>query len=203
MSMRCITVAAVLLFAVAPANAQSPDEPVKGGLWVVRSAERRDSVRPLVASVVYDEGKSKTKSGLGALAGRFSPVAPPSSSGSGKLSLVLMLKTARVTVAAGDTFLFVFGEDDHWVTNTGRAAHPTDFVIVPFDVKDGQRGAALDEHGMFKSEVIADFSVEEASPTEFRVSLPPKMKPGEYAWVYVGGGPPTQGLRVFDFTVKK
>jgi hypothetical protein len=82
------------------------------------------------------------------------------------------------------------------------ASHPKDFVIVPLEAKDRLRKASLDSAGMFKSAVFSDFTVEEISSTQFRVSLPPTLVPGEYAWVYIGSGALKSGLRLFDFKLE-
>lgn len=185
---------------VVPGNgADAPRE----GLWLERSAESREPVRPSIGSVVT-ERPSAARSGAASTARKFLPKAPIPRSGAAGKELRVMLETARVAVHPGETFLFVFSETRSlvWKMGTEVASHPKDFVIVPLEAKDRLRKASLDSTGMFKNAVFSDFTVEEISPTQFRVSLPATLAPGEYAWVFVGSGALKSGLRLFDFKLE-
>ncbi len=182
-------------------QAPAPEGP-KEGLWVERSPETKEPIRSMMASVVT-ERPSTAKSGITSTARKFLPkkASIPQRSGGGSKELRVMLETARVEVHPGEAFLFVFGgsRNSMWKMGNQVASHPKDFAVAPLEVKGNRRSAALDESGLFKGELISDFSVEDISETEFRVTLPPKTPPGEYAWVYVGGGGLRSGTRIFDF----
>ena len=174
----------------------------KEGLWVERSSEAKEPIRSMLASVVT-ERPSTAKSGITGTARKFLPkkASIPQGSGSSSKELRIGLDTARVEVHPGEAFLFVFGgaRNSMWRMGNQVASHPKDFAVAPLEVKGNRRSAALDESGLFKGELISDFSVEDISETEFRVTLPATTPPGEYAWVYVGGGGQRSGTRVFDF----
>ena len=192
----------VLVSTVFVAAGNSTDAP-REGLWLERSVESREPVRPIIGSVVT-ERPSGVLTGAASTARKFLPKAPIPKGGPPGKELRVMLPTARVAVYPGETFLFVFSETRSTVWKMGAdvASHPKDFVIVPLEAKDRLRKASLDSTGMFKNAVFSDFTVEEISPTQFRVSLPPTISPGEYAWVYVGSGALKAGLRLFDFKLE-
>lgn len=192
----------VLASTVFVAAGNSADAP-KEGLWLERSPESREPVRPIIGSVVTGR-PSSARTGATSTARKFLPGAPIPKGGAPGKELRVMLPTARVAVYPGETFLFVFSEarSTIWKMGSEVASHPKDFVIVPLEAKDRLRKASLDSTGMFKNAVFADFTVEEVSPTQFRVSLPPTLSPGEYAWVYIGTGALKSGLRLFDFKLE-
>lgn len=175
------------------------------GLWIARSADSFEPLRPVTSTIVVAPG-GRARGAVNA-AGRIVPRGPVPIPrlGKGKVNreLRVMLTKARVEVSPDTRFRFIFdSRSSVWKFGSEPAAHPSDFVLVKLEEDDRYRRASLDENGMFAGEVWSDFTIEQTSPIEFEVRLPAKVTPGHYAFVYSAGGPPKTGARVFDFSVK-
>ncbi|WP_126177139.1 hypothetical protein [Tsuneonella rigui] len=127
-----------------------------------------------------------------------------------KLQMGIPRDTAQ-THAAGKTptFYFYFETDDRNVGDFGTSAtaaaqSPTEFSLVRFKNKDGQRELTVGKASAFGAKVGIDpklaiqFSVEELQDGIFAVRPLTALQPGEYGFVLSAG---SDAYRIYDFSV--
>jgi hypothetical protein len=106
-------------------------------------------------------------------------------------------------------FYFYFENDDQKVADFGTSANasaqsPSEFSLVHFKVKNGQREMVVAKQKMFGASIGIDpkdavqFSVEELGDGVFKVRPMAPLKAGEYAFVLRAG---SEAYRIYDFSV--
>lgn len=120
-------------------------------------------------------------------------------------------RAAATTVVRSSlpTFYFYFEADDAKVGDFGTSAtaaaqSPTEFSLVRFKGKDGQREMVVAKQQMFGGSVGIDpkeaiqFSVSERGDNIFQVAPQSPLEPGEYGFVIRAG---SDAYRIYDFSV--
>lgn len=120
-------------------------------------------------------------------------------------------REAAQTKAASATpeFYFYFEPDDGKVGDFGTSAtisaqSPSEFSLVRFKLKDGQREMVVGKQQAFGAKVGIDpkdaiqFTVEELSDGIFKVVTAKALEPGEYGFVLKSG---SDAYRIYDFSV--
>lgn len=127
-----------------------------------------------------------------------------------KLQMAIPRATAQARAAGNaPTFYFYFETDDQNVGDFGTSAtaaaqSPTEFSLVRFKNKDGQRELTVGKTSAFGAKVGIDpkgaiqFSVEELQDGIFSVRPLAALEPGEYGFVLSAG---SDAYRIYDFTV--
>lgn len=120
-------------------------------------------------------------------------------------------RAAAQTVAASTQpkFYFYFEADDGKVGDFGTSAtasaqSPTEFSLIRFKAKDGQREMVVGKQQVFGASIGMDpkdavqFSVEEIGDNIFAVTTAAALLPGQYAFVLKAG---SDAYRIYDFSV--
>ncbi len=106
-------------------------------------------------------------------------------------------------------FYFYFETDDAKVGDFGTsgtisAQSPSEFSLIQFKLKDGQREMVVGKQKAFNSSIGIDpkdaiqFDVEEIGDGIFKVTPQNVLLPGEYGFVLRAG---SDAYRIYDFTV--
>lgn len=178
----------------AVASASDPTAKRTPGLYIdlgAPSAHQLERIRPTMAS-----GGRMT--GNGSLLFPF------------RMKLAVPRATATTMAKnANPTFYFYFDADDGKVGDFGTSAtaaaqSPTEFSLVRFKGKDGQREMVVAKQQMFGASIGIDpkeaiqFSVKEIGDNIFAVAPQAVLTPGEYAFVIKAG---SDAYRIYDFSV--
>lgn len=106
-------------------------------------------------------------------------------------------------------FYFYFETSDARVSDFGvsptiAAQSPSEFTLVKFKVKNGQREMVVGKANMFNSTIGIDsknaipFSIEEIGDSIFKATPQSELAPGEYGFILRAGG---DSYRIFDFSI--
>jgi hypothetical protein len=125
----------------------------------------------------------------------------------------LALPRASAQMIASETtpsFYFYFEEDDASVGSFGTSAtysaqSPSEFSLVKFKIKDGQREMNIGKQQVFSGGSIGidpkdaiQFDIEELGDGIFRVSPQEALVPGEYGFALRSG---SDAYRIYDFKI--
>jgi hypothetical protein len=115
-----------------------------------------------------------------------------------------------VAVSAQPTFYFYFETDndkvgDFGTSATASAQSPSEFSLVRFKAKGGQREMTVGKQNLFGASLGIDpkdtvqFAIEEIGDSIFSVQLSSPLAPGEYGFVLKAGA---DSYRIYDFSIK-
>lgn len=127
-----------------------------------------------------------------------------------RAKLAVPRATAQMAAASpSPAFYFYFETDDAKVADFGASVNasaqsPSEFSLVRFQVKNGQREMVVGKQKLFGASIGIDpkdaiqFSVDEIRDSVFEVLLSAPLEPGEYAFILRAG---SDAYRIYDFKV--